>query len=297
MRLSALMLSCLLISCGGDPSDPDKKGGDDVDTDGDGISDADEEALGTDPNNADSDADGISDGDEAGVGTDPTNPDTDDDGLLDGDEAAAGGDPTNADTDGDGFLDGDEVAAGSDLAAKFSWPFGGDQWPDFSDEAEAAGVSGSGWAVGDVVPNVTFEDQFGNAVDLYDFYGYVILMDFSAGWCGPCRTVAQESQSAWVENREDGFMIIHLMIDDNSNDGYVTDDNFLSSWANQYGIEFPVVRDDDVTAFSGVYYSGVYQNGIPFMILLDQDMVLDNGYTGSGSEGQAYSRMQSLLGL
>ncbi len=46
-----------------------------TDTDGDGISDADEEALGTNPNNADTDGDGIPDNVEIAYGTDPLTPD------------------------------------------------------------------------------------------------------------------------------------------------------------------------------------------------------------------------------
>lgn len=288
--LSAIVLTTL-VGCGGGegPGNPD------ADTDGDGLSNDEEAALGTDPELADTDGDGIADGDEVDLGTDPTSDDTDGDGLKDGDEADLGGDPTKADTDGDGFSDGDEVNAGTDLANKFSWPFGSGQWPDFS--ADADGVTGEGWSIGQIVPNVSFEDKDGQALELYQFYGYVILMDYSAGWCGPCRSVAQGAQSTWAEYREDGFLIIHLMIDDNSNDGYVTDDNFLNSWASQYGIEFPVVRDDDQEAFAGVYYSGVFGGGIPFMILLDQDMRLDSAYTGSGSESQAEAKMRTLLGL
>ena len=50
---------------------------DDQDSDGDGLSDADEQRLGTDPNNPDSDGDGISDGEEVNVlGSDPLAPGT-----------------------------------------------------------------------------------------------------------------------------------------------------------------------------------------------------------------------------
>lgn len=93
-------------SLGTDPNNPD--------SDGDGLSDGDEQAAGTDPTNADTDSDGISDGDEHSAGTDPTMSDSDGDGVSDGDEMAAGTDPTNPDSDEDGLNDGDEQAVGSD---------------------------------------------------------------------------------------------------------------------------------------------------------------------------------------
>ncbi len=46
----------------------------DGDPDGDGLTNAEEEAAGTDPNNADTDGDGHSDGDEVATGTDPLDP-------------------------------------------------------------------------------------------------------------------------------------------------------------------------------------------------------------------------------
>ncbi len=86
------------------------------DRDGDGLSDAQEEVVGTDPDNPDTDADGLLDGEEVLTwGTDPLNRDTDGDILLDGDEVHTyGTSPTNPDTDGDGIPDGVEIAMGTD---------------------------------------------------------------------------------------------------------------------------------------------------------------------------------------
>lgn len=46
------------------------------DADGDGLTDAEEEALGTDPNNPDTDGDGFLDGEEVDCGSDPLDPDS-----------------------------------------------------------------------------------------------------------------------------------------------------------------------------------------------------------------------------
>jgi len=120
-----------------DPNDP----ADDnqiVDTDGDGLSDAQEDAFGSDKNDADTDDDGLLDGDEPNPGDDTdgdgfvniVDPDSDEDGLFDGTERGLGCDnsatnaaaqsciadadpatttsPLNADTDGGSVSDGDE---------------------------------------------------------------------------------------------------------------------------------------------------------------------------------------------
>ncbi len=87
-----------------DPNDPS----DDVappDDDNDGLTNAEEEELGSDPNDADSDDDGVIDGDEANPSADTDgdglinvlDPDSDNDGLFDGTEV--GITEPNADTD------------------------------------------------------------------------------------------------------------------------------------------------------------------------------------------------------
>jgi thiol-disulfide isomerase/thioredoxin len=257
MRLSTLLfMSSLLIGGCLDKDDDDDDDDDDEssDSDGDGLSNEDEEALGSDPDNADTDGDGIDDGAEVEAGTDPTNADTDGDGLGDEEELALGTDATSPDTDGDGFEDGEELDAESDPVNPFSWPFGGEQWPDFTDEADEAGIDGSEYAMGSTFPNFTTTDQFGNEVELYNFYGMVVLLDFSAGWCGPCRTAAAESEEMWEEYREDGFIILHAMIDNNSGSGSVSQ-GFLEDWADDYDIEFPVINGDQSSEiYSGAYY-------------------------------------------
>ncbi|MBL1278991.1 MAG: CotH kinase family protein [Fluviicola sp.] len=119
------------------PCDPDDFfPGCQTDTDGDGIFDAQEDILGTDPNNPDTDGDGATDGEEvtgvddpstpydpAGNTSDPLDPcdpqglstlDSDGDGLTDCEEVVVGTDPNNPDTDGDGISDGQEVGDNSD---------------------------------------------------------------------------------------------------------------------------------------------------------------------------------------
>jgi hypothetical protein len=110
MRVSGWVTAALLLSlvaC---------QGGEvfiDPDPDNDGLTNAEEEVLGTDPNNPDTDGDGLNDGTEVRqYRTDPLNPDTDGDGLSDGDEVSSATDPLNPDTDGGGMLDGEEVRQG-----------------------------------------------------------------------------------------------------------------------------------------------------------------------------------------
>ena len=198
------------------------------------------------------------------------------------------------DTDGDGFLDLEEAEAGSDAQDPFSWDFGGDRWPDFTDEALADGVTGAGYGMGQVIPDFSGEDQFGNTVSLYQFYGYVVVLDFVAGWCGPCSDVASTAQTSWEAQRLDGLIYIHVVVDDDDGVG-VVDPDFAASWANRHQLEFPVLHDDTYDALNGVDSSGLYVGDIPFLIVLDRDLRIDSAHVGTGGAVDADKRASELL--
>jgi thiol-disulfide isomerase/thioredoxin len=215
--------------------------------------------------------------------TEPVDPDldTDGDGLKDVREAELGTDPMARDTDSDGFHDGMEVNRGADPLDPYIWPYRSEEWPGFADEAEADGVDGDTYGIGDVMPDLRGTDQFGTSgVRLYDFYGHVILLDLSAGWCPPCRALAEEAQAFWEQHREQGFIIIHLMQDDTTADG-IMEDGYQAVWADDFGLEFPVLRERMDLTSPGLAEAGIYEGYIPFTALIGRDMTLRSGHSGA----------------
>lgn len=206
--------------------------------------------------------------------------DSDSDGITDAEELALGTDPDNADTDGDGFTDGEEVDTGTDPTNRFSWDYASGQFPDFSVDAE--GITETGWGTGDIMPNVQLSDQFGNALELHQLHGHVIVLAVNAGWCSPCRTAAPPNQGVWEEHREDGLLFVHLLLQNTSEQDPSTGD--LMEWATDFDIEFPVVADSEDSLVTGLFNSGLYAGSIPFFVVLDSDLEIDSAYTGDGGE-------------
>lgn len=216
--------------------------------------------------------------------------DTDGDGLTDAEEAELGTDPNSGDTDLDGWDDFDETEAGSDPNACWDVVEG---WPNCSGQAAADGYSGEGWQLDQTQKNWGGVDQFGGEVTSSQFYGMVTVVDLSAGWCGPCRSAAVHAEDWYQDNKADGVQLIHMMVDDDSYDGYVTDPDFTAEWAEQYGLTFPVLSDDSKNGYPKVYYNWYqqgYVEGIPTFAVIDRNGVLIDIWSG-----ESESRLEAAV--
>lgn len=55
-------------------------------------------------------------------------------------------------------------------------------WSHATEDDVPAGLQGTGWGPGDVAYNFTLQDQYGDEVELYQFYGKVVVLDIFAEW-------------------------------------------------------------------------------------------------------------------
>jgi thiol-disulfide isomerase/thioredoxin len=118
---------------------------------------------------------------------------------------------------------------------------------------------------------MTFMDQHGEMVDLYSFCGKHVMVLISAGWCGPCRSLAEEVQAIQDEYRDEGLQIIEMITDDNSYE--VPSQGFLESWAEQYGFEdIPVLSIPAPTSYDSPHYLFDADGYIPSVYHLNTSM-------------------------
>ena len=68
-------------------------------------------------------------------------------------------------------------------------------------------------AVGQPAPDITLDGPDGNTYSLSDLKGSVVLLDFWASWCGPCRRENPNVVRVYDEYNDDGFTVFSVSLD------------------------------------------------------------------------------------
>jgi peroxiredoxin len=125
-----------------------------------------------------------------------------------------------------------------------------------------------GSIIDQVAADFSARNQSGQNVSLYGHFGKVILLDFSADWCGPCRDEAGHLEQVFQDYKDRDFEIITLLISGSP-----------ATWANTYNLTFPVL-DDNAESLWNIYGEGY----VPLNIVLDRNMTIrykESGYDES----------------
>src|SRR5689334_11535531 len=122
-------------------------------------------------------------------------------------------------------------------------------------------------------PEFTLKDADGKTVRLSDYKGKVVLLDFWATWCGPCKIEIPWLKEFQRKFRDRGFEIIGVSMDD---EGWQVVKPFVA----ELGINYRVVIGDDAIA---QLYGGV--EALPTTFVIDREgkiAAVHVGLTGKG---------------
>jgi len=122
---------------------------------------------------------------------------------------------------------------------------------------------------GQKAPAFTLKDLDGRKVQLSDFSGKVVLLEFWATWCPPCRASIPDLVELDKKYKDQDFVLLAISVDEGVN---VSDR--LARFASDYGITYTVLVSDELT-------TSLYDvRGIPVMFLLDREHVISRKFTG-----------------
>jgi peroxiredoxin len=164
----------------------------------------------------------------------------------------------------------------------------------------AAAVIGSGWTwlsrapeglddvaspvAGRPAPDFTLQSVDGQTIKLADFRGKVVILNFWATWCPPCRAEMPALEEVYQARRDEGLVV--LAIDQNEAPDSV------KSFQAELGLTFPLLLDPGYTV------SDQYRiNLLPSTFFIGRDGVIrDVVFGGPMNRALLESKIESLLG-
>ena len=135
-----------------------------------------------------------------------------------------------------------------------------------------------------LAPDFTLRGADGRNVRLDELRGQVVLVNFWATWCGPCREEMPRLESLYEKYRKSGFVLLGVNVDD--------DPRNAMGVAQKLKVSFPVLLDTDKSV-SRLYDLGT----MPSTVLIDRDgrvRYVHRGYRG-GVETEYDAQIRGLL--
>ena len=136
----------------------------------------------------------------------------------------------------------------------------------------------------DLAPEFKLKEFSGKEVTLESSRGKVILLNFWATWCGPCR--AEIPELVALQNRyKDRLQIIGLVVDDD-------DEGEIRKVISSEGINYPIALADPETRFA---YGGIA--ALPTVFVINAEGRVVQKHVGLFDPALYETEVRALLGL
>jgi peroxiredoxin len=121
--------------------------------------------------------------------------------------------------------------------------------------------------VGNRARDFTLEDLAGDKVSLSDYRGDVVLINFWATWCPPCRAEIPDLEAAYRTWGGNGLVVLGLSTDESREQ--------VQAFVDEFGVTYPVLLDSEAKIMQ-TYRA----RGLPTSVLVDRDGVIQVRHIG-----------------
>jgi len=130
-------------------------------------------------------------------------------------------------------------------------------------------------------PDFTLQDLSGRSVRLSDLRGKVVLIEFWATWCPPCRASVPVIERLHKTFAGQGLVVLGISIDEQW--------DAVRSFAREKGISYAVLKGNDEV--SAQYMVRL----VPTMFLVGKDGMIARQYVGGEEEDALAKDVRSML--
>jgi peroxiredoxin len=134
-----------------------------------------------------------------------------------------------------------------------------------------------------VAPEFALKDLSGNLMKLSDYRGKVVIVNFWATWCLPCRMEIPTFIKLTQKYRARGLEIIGVSVDEDGADG-------VQSFAETSGINYPVAiaNPDTIESYGPI-------DAIPTTFIIDREGRVYQAHRGMVTYEKIESAIKSIL--
>jgi thiol-disulfide isomerase/thioredoxin len=133
-----------------------------------------------------------------------------------------------------------------------------------------------------VAADFTLQDMSGKNVKLSDYKGKVVLLEFWATWCPPCRASAPGLEKLHKNYKDKGLVVLTVSMDEGGWDE-------VRSFITEYGITYAVLKGTEDVAVQ-------YQvRSIPLLLILNREGKISKRYLGFGAEEDLEKDIKAYL--